>query len=199
MKAIILFLCSFYMPKLQENTLYIFCRGTATKSGFVAKQYNIIDTQITHTGIGYFKNGVARIYHVTDDKHVKNALQVSSMKSFAVPETIHLSIWEIPMERRAFNTTVAMLHRSATRKIIFDRQFSLTNSPDSIYCAEFCAIVLAEAGVFSVPRTIYLKDKLAASFLDRQLFTYFPADFFLQIPGIKKIFTWKKEHEPFPR
>lgn len=193
MKQIIFWMCSIYgvLPLVNENTLYIFCRGTATKAGMIAKRYNIRDSFITHTGIGYFENNKAYLFHVTDDRSVQNALQISSLQSFsAVKDLIHFSIWKITTEKTAFNRVKASLQQFSTRKIFFDTQFSLANKPDSLYCAEFCANVLNEAGIKCSPTSLRLTDEFAIRFLSRKFLLYFPADFFLQLDGIEKIYSF---------
>ena len=65
--------------KFKKHTIYLFSRGTKTKSGLIADKFNISDKNITHVGIGFIKNDSLKIYNVidcdTDIKLLKDQLK----------------------------------------------------------------------------------------------------------------------------
>lgn len=87
---------------LNKNYLYIVCRGTNSKSPLIALKFNLIDSNITHVGIGFFKENTFNIYNVTDNnKNEESALVRDSYQSFKNSSDLYyLSIWQYKINKK---------------------------------------------------------------------------------------------------
>lgn len=178
--------------QLKENKIYIFCRGTKAKLSLIAHQFNLIDTNITHTGIGFVENERVSIYNVTDNSnHLKSALVLDSIESYiSSPEVFFLSIWEFNNTIKEFHNLKFSLGEYQNRKVVFDSFFNI-NHDDTLYCSEFCALILNEIGTDKYlfrPTAISLNNPLYQSYLERKTLVYFPVDFFESNKKFKLIF-----------
>ena len=178
----------------ETNKIYLVCRGTTSKSSLIAHQFNIADTNITHVGIGFNKNGKLNIYNVTDISHGRSALVLDSLESFiASPDVYYLSIWEFNSNPLEILRLKKICSDYYLRKIWFDAGFKI-NDDDSLYCSEFCAIVLKKLqnGLLNFkPRTIVLKNLLYEQILERKQMIYYPVDFFQQGNIFRKVFSYR--------
>lgn len=180
---------------LEENTVYIVARGTRSKSSLVAHQFNLTDTNITHVGLGLYKNGELLLYHVSD-KTYGSALAMDSLETFISPEDVYfLEAWKVNTTKNEFERIRSACIYYSTRMIYFDAQFKLGDN-DSLYCSEFCAAVLryANRDKFDfIPRRLILNNPVYESVLDRKMLVYFPVDFFQNSKYVSKIFEWRRE------
>ena len=67
---------------LEENNIYIFCRGTKSKSKVIAGKFNKRDTNVTHVAIGFMDKSSLLIYNVSDNYISNSALRIDSLESF---------------------------------------------------------------------------------------------------------------------
>ena len=87
-----------------ENTIYLFCRGTRTKSYLIAHNFNKADTNITHVGIGFLENGKLLLYNDTDNNR-GSALQIDSLASFiSSSDVYYLEVWKMRTRPKDFNS-----------------------------------------------------------------------------------------------
>jgi len=180
---------------LKENTIYMFCRGTASKSSLIAHTFNLIDTNITHIGIGFSDGKNVRIYNVSDNAGtLKSALTVDSLESYIkLPDIFYFSVWECNNSAEEFNRLKTSLSEYASRQIVFDPFFRI-NADDTLYCSEFCATVLASVNRRSYlfePSVSVLDNAVFESYLGRKKLIYFPVDFFETSGNFRKIFSYK--------
>ena len=178
---------------LRENTIYIFCRGTSTKAGMIAHQFNIADTNITHVGIGYYHNGSCNIYHVADNAAPgKTALTIDTLESFIIPgEAYFFSVWEADNTATQFNAFKKSLKGMEKRKVIFDAFFNISKD-DTLYCSEFCALVfegLKQQKYSFRPRQLVLNNRLYETYLQRKVLVYYPVDFFESNKHFQRIYA----------
>ena len=183
---------------VSANSIYLFCRGTTTKSGFIARDFNLKDTNITHVGLGHAENGSFRIYNVTDTRGFDNALLIDSVASFIAEEDVYyFSIWECKSTKRDIGALNKILKRFLERKIIFDISFQL-NKDDTLYCSEFCATLLNETN----PRQYHfepvkrkLNDRLFTAILKREELIYYPVDFFRTNKNFRKLCEFRLQSD----
>ncbi|HMI79925.1 MAG TPA: hypothetical protein VK484_14095 [Ferruginibacter sp.] len=181
--------------ELKENTIYIFCRGTASKSSLIAHTFNLMDTNITHIGIGFADGKNVRIYNVSDNAGtLKSALTIDSLESYIkAPDIFYFSVWECNNSAEEFNRLKTSLSEYASRQIVFD-PFFMINTGDTLYCSEFCATVLANVNprsYFFEPSVSILDNTMFESYLGRKKLIYFPVDFFETSSNFRKIFSYK--------
>ncbi|WP_264521707.1 hypothetical protein [Flavobacterium sp. N1994] len=175
--------------KLEKNTIYIFSRGTKTKSGIIAEKFNIHDKKITHVGIGFLEHNVLKIYHVVDIDTMQTALVVSDLKSFINESVYYLSVWKCDNPVVDFKNLKKICKYYTSKKIYFDYSFSL-NDNTTLYCSEFCERVLKETNSVTFnfkPRVLKL-ERFYQTVLERAELVYYPVDFFEDHPSFTKIF-----------
>jgi hypothetical protein len=165
-----------------SDSLYIICRGTKSKAGVIAKQFNIIDSVVTHVGIGYIDEGVLKIVNVTNEPTTtSSALIFDSYLSYtSSSDVFFVGIWRAELNSMEYLKMKRIIDSISNKKIIFDYSFLLTNN-DTLYCSEFCANILmyVNKNKFYFPPTILdIKDPLLRVFLKRDRLIYFPVDFF---------------------
>lgn len=175
-----------------SSNFYIVCRGTQRKAGLIAKKFNYSDTNITHIGIGYLKNSNFEIYNVVDGKTNSNsALIIDSINSFIRgKDTYYFSIWKCNNSVQDLVTLKLIINSFLNKQIYFDFSFEILNN-DTLYCSEFCALVLAQIDQQMYkfhPRILTLNNDLYELILKRRIITYYPIDFFQKNVLFQKIF-----------
>ncbi|MDN3677425.1 YiiX/YebB-like N1pC/P60 family cysteine hydrolase [Flavobacterium paronense] len=165
--------------KLEKNTIYIFSRGTQTKSGIIAEKFNSHDRKITHVGIGFWEHNDIRIYHVVDIDSSQTALVITDLKSFINESVYYLSIWKCDNNTIDFKNLKKICKRYSSKKIYFDFSFNL-NDGNTLYCSEFCATVLNETNsdIFNFKPKVMQLDTFYKTVLERDELLYYPVDFF---------------------
>lgn len=183
--------------KLESNRVYIFCRGTKSKSGLIAEKFNIADRNTTHIGLGFIKNNKLLIYHVTDTYSYENALRIDSIDSFINSADVYfISIWQCNINLNKSNKIKSTCAEYNNRKIFFDVSFTISDN-DTLYCSEFCATVFKKSKIKKLdfpPVTIKLNNSLYESILNRKNLYYFPVDFFQTNKFFTKVFEYKFSH-----
>ncbi len=177
---------------LKENKIYVFCRGTTAKSGLIAHEFNLADTNITHVGLGFYSDKKISIYNVTDNgSSLKNALMVDSLGSFISSNDVYfLSVWECDNTLTEFEKFKTGLLENEKRKIVFDAFFNINND-DTLYCSEFCVSILNAVNnkrYHFKPRELLLNNRLYEDYLQRKIFRYYPVDFFETNKNIHRLF-----------
>ena len=179
--------------RLEENSIYFFCRGTTRKSALIAHKFNKTDTNITHVGIGFLENRSLLIYNVTDNGNNRSALLVDSLTSFILsPDVYYLGIWKMRTGLKEYENIVNTCKEYEKRKIYFDASFLISND-DTLYCSEFCALVLEKGNkkFRFKPRSLKLNNPLYESLLDRKELIYYPVDFFEADKHFTKVFGYR--------
>lgn len=175
--------------KFEKNTIYIFSRGTKTKSGIIAEKFNNKDKKITHVGIGFLENKELKIYNVVDVDTVQTALIINNLKEFLNDTVYYLSIWKCNTNYIDFLNLKKICKTYITQKIYFDFSFNLNNG-NRMYCSEFCSTVLKETNPvkFNFRPEVMKLDSFYKTVLERDELVYFPVDFFEDNSNFKKIF-----------
>jgi hypothetical protein len=183
--------------RFSEGSIYMFCRGTLSKAGMIAREFNQFDTNTTHVGVGFYTGNKLLIYHVSDVRRGGRSLLVDSLESFTGVEDIrYLSIWACRNSPAELEKLKQVCASYGSRKIWFDPYFNLRND-DTLYCSEFCVAVLQQVNrdKFSFPtRTIPISNSFYQSYLRRDQLTYYPVDFFQQNPYFRKVMEKRYKH-----
>ena len=180
---------------LSDKSVYIFCRGTKSKAGIVAREFNVTDTVITHTGLGFVKGDKIFIYNVSDNKNTfESALIIDSLESFIGSDDVHyLGVWKCDINYKELLIAEKICTNYHNRKITFDRMFEISND-DTLYCSEFYELTLKQVNpvkFYFKPVAIEIKDPLMGAVLKRKNLVYFPVDFFLGNKYCHRIFSYK--------
>lgn len=176
--------------RLNNFSIYLICRGTKAKSGFIAEKFNLQDKNITHIGIGYIENNSLKIFNVSDvKKENESALIIDSLNSFVTKDTYYLSIWEYKNSYNDLKELKRICTKYKTAKIKFDFSFNIEDD-EKMYCSEFCSKVLMEINrskfKFS-PNTVKL-EPFYSTLLKKSTLTYYPVDFFETNENFSKIY-----------
>lgn len=175
--------------KLNEDNLYLVCRGTTNKQNLIAEKFNITNKQITHIGIGFLNNNELIIYNVSIDKKINNSsLIIETFEDFInLSDIFHLEIWEINSNQSDVVKLKSTINKYIEKKVGFDYSFNLDDNKN-LYCSEFVAKILNGLNDFQYNPCKKESNKLLKSIIKSDIFEYFPVDFFLQNPNITKIF-----------
>lgn len=175
--------------KLNEDNLYLVCRGTTKKQNLIAEKFNITNKQITHIGIGFLNNNELIIYNVSIDKKINNSsLIIETFEDFInLSDIFHLEIWEINSNQSDVVKLKSTINKYIEKKVGFDYSFNLDDNKN-LYCSEFVAKILNGLNDFQYNPCKKESNKLLKSIIKSDIFEYFPVDFFLQNPNITKIF-----------
>jgi len=176
--------------KFEENIVYVFGRGTKTKSGLIAKKFNSSNRYITHVGIGFVENNKLRIYNVIDCDTNKTALVIDDLKSFVCDKAYYLGVWKCKNNKQEFLKLKKICHEYSNHKVYFDYSFKLNEKNNVLYCSEFCSRVLKTISLVKFnfhPKKMKLESFYKAV-LRRNELLYYPVDFFQENKNFLKIF-----------
>jgi len=177
-------------PKFRNNAFYVVCRGSEQKLAMIADGFNLKDKNITHIGIGIVKNGMLRVYNVTNTTDADSALICQNLQEFGMLPDIHyLSIWEYRCSRTKRLNMRKIIETMAAERITFDMDFNVEDD-DRLYCSEFCAKVLLrlDPDGFQFPLTRRSLNNFYQTVLNREHLDYYPVDFFQSHTGFRKIY-----------
>ncbi len=173
--------------------LYMIARGTKSKQGIISKNFNSADTNITHIGLAYYELPARKlkIYNISTEKKLKNALVVESIEDFVSPKDLfYVGIWECSLKKSQFLKAKKVLAGYERRFITFDYDFDLHNADSSLYCSEFCWNILSAVSQshFSYkPQTKLVTNSFFKNVIGRDTLTYVPVDFFMSFSRFKKL------------
>lgn len=175
--------------KLNEDNIYLICRGTKNKQNLIAKNFNITNKEITHIGIGIYENESLKIFNVSVDKKINNkSLIVETFKDFInIIDIFHIEVWAINESNENKIKLKSILNKYMEKNIAFDYSFNL-NDNENYYCSEFVAKILNELNSFQYNTNKKEVNRILKKITKADEFEYFPVDFFLQNPNIIQIY-----------
>ncbi len=180
-----------------KSSLYLILRGSETKLGGFAKQYNKTDAHATHVAMGIFKDSL-RIYHVNTEPQNGQHVLTESLDSFLDSEDDkynYLAIWELEnfstSELAEMETEISKLIQ---QNIQFDYKFD-NQSNDQLYCSEFLYKLMNKTtnNRYLLSMTKMKVPSEHVFYLKKDTLIYYPSDFFLDYPSIKPVYKWLDE------
>lgn len=185
---------------LVSNQLYIVSRGTRSKSSLIAEKFNLVDTNITHVGLGIKTPEGFFVSHI-EDKKSDNAFSKQKLDEYlSSSDVYYCSIYQFKQSNKERKKSMHLLQLLEIKKIHFDDDFLLTNGHHKLYCSEYAAIIL-NAGL--TPKNRFqpvkkqLNNELYESILGRKSLIYFPVDFFIQHKSAQHVSSAKFLEEVF--
>lgn len=183
---------------LDQHKAYIIYRGTDTKQGFYAKDFNVKDTLATHVGLLFRQREEWVTYHVYDTKNPDTDLKIESLNDFLDVDDGHvyyLSILEIRgIYAEKLEKLISILDQYKNFKIQFDRSF-MSDEPTKLYCSEFVVEVLS--GVDSLQYRVqqHKKELLGVYklYFQQDSLEYYPVDAFRNNPNFREVGEWYLE------
>ncbi|HUH35970.1 MAG TPA: hypothetical protein VL022_09080 [Moheibacter sp.] len=180
----------------KEKVIYLVVRGTDSKSGWIAKEYNQIDKNATHIAIGFLINEKLKLFHISDELSIRNDnLFFESLDDFILRDDLkYLSIWELKeIDNDHFNNIIKSLMNSLRERQYFDKQIEFNN--DVYYCSEYINDILSKNNINIFDDNIILLKGIPKIFLGRDTLNYYPVDGFMQSNKVIKIFEWNSDIE----
>jgi len=172
---LILFFIQVHSQVIIQDSIYIVTRGTNEKRELIADNFNLYNKNITHVGIGIWKNNNLLIYNLmpTEDK---NNLIIDNLLTFFNRDNIYYkAIYSCAINSSNMNLLINKLTNLKSINLKYDYEFSIHN--DNFYCSEFVAYLLNNLEDFDFKTTI-----------SDSCFEYYPADFFLSDPRFKLVY-----------
>ncbi|MEZ4793801.1 MAG: hypothetical protein R2783_10150 [Gelidibacter sp.] len=183
---------------MNRNYLYIAYRGTKTKQGFFARDFNINDTLSSHVGLLLYCNNDWYVYNVNDFKDGLSDFRKQKIEEFYDLEEeriLSASFWKIEgIDSLNRNKILKKLEKYEKMTIQFDRYFTLDN-PKKIYCSQFVCNILEQTDSVKFrfdTRRRKLKG-IYKSYFRKDTLEYYPVDIFQTNAHIKKIKEWTFE------
>ncbi|MCF6350256.1 MAG: hypothetical protein L3J23_04385 [Flavobacteriaceae bacterium] len=182
--------------QLNEDQVYLVFRGTKSKEGFFAKDFNIRDTLSSHIGILINDKTKWEIYHIIDFKDKNRSdFRKQSLKDFfdSKKEDInYVSFWEIDnIDSNEFQQIKKELNYYLAKFIKFDKLFTLEDST-KMYCSEFIFKVLHKVDSINFNFQTHKKklNGVYATYFRKDTLEYYPVDVFQNNKNIRKIKEW---------
>jgi hypothetical protein len=186
----------FKKDTLFKDSLYLVFRGTDTKAGFYAKDFNIKDSLSSHVGIAIYED-CWEIYNVLDFKDDFSDLRNQKFEEFfdfKKEKITYGSVWliqdidAIDIKRLKENLLVYK-----NKKISFDKIFSLQDST-KLYCSEFICNLLENTNPSKFSFKLYNRKFKSKSiygiYFQKENLSYYPVDIFQYHKNFKKIKEW---------
>ncbi|MES2778120.1 MAG: hypothetical protein V4722_28350 [Bacteroidota bacterium] len=179
------------LVKAHKDDVFILCRGTRLKTSIISRQFNLSDSAINHVAVGFVENDQLLIFNVSDLTIGNSAITKETLKTFVQSSDVYcLSIWRLKTNRQSLEYFKKSCYDLFAKKIVFDAQFNLRDD-DTLYCSEFSArmlnTILNEKDAF-IPQKKVLNKAFYIAYLQRQLLTYYPVDFFLSNKNVQLLY-----------
>lgn len=182
-----------HLPSPSADRWFLVVRGTDSKAGVIARDFNRCDPEATHVGIAFCRLGKWRVYHVSNEGGKnRTALYDVPLQAFAdEPGNRYLALWEFRGAIPGKADVLRAISQISTQKISFDIDFNPIDD-QNLYCSEFCVKVLHAAGILPVfPLMSASISGLRATVLGRTRLDYWPVDFFERDRRFVKVFEWR--------
>lgn len=204
--AIILFLAAIFISKenslintikefeFEENVIYLVVRGTDSKAGWIAKEYNQTNKDATHIAIGVWEENEFRVFHVSDELSGRgdNLFDENIFDFVSRDDLLYMSIWKINhINSHTVNGIKVSLKNSIQKTQNFDKEILIGNN--SFYCSEYVNEILERNEVSFFKKEKIKLQGIPKSFLGRDTLEYYPVDGFMKNDRVQKIFEWRKE------
>jgi len=180
--------------KLKQDDIYIVFRGTDTKQGFFARDFNIKDTLSSHVGLLLFDKNNWFVYNVSDFKDNLSDFRKQSIEDFFDLEEEKISsasLWKIELDSSPTKHLSEILKEYESLNIKFDKYFTLKDS-SKLYCSQFMKEVLFQ--IDSVKFNIKTRKRelkgIYKTYFQKDTLEYYPVDVFQLNKNIKKIKEW---------
>ncbi|HNQ26383.1 MAG TPA: hypothetical protein PKL92_00495 [Aquaticitalea sp.] len=180
--------------QLEETNAYIAYRGTETKQGFFARDFNLKDTLSSHVGILLYDEDNWLVFNVSDFKDGGSDFRKQNIRDFyglAEEKINSASLWRIDLDSTEVMKLKMLIHTYESRFINFDRYFTLNDST-KLYCSQFVKDVLVQtdSSNFHFEPVKRALGGIYKSYFRKDTLEYYPVDLFQSNDRIKKIGEW---------
>jgi len=178
---------------LDSSKIYLAYRGTDTKEGIIAKNFNISNEKISHIGIGVHIANEWKVFHVVSNNTNDSDLTIESFESFSTVKNgkVHyMGIYELKhINDHDQHVLLKLLQDMTKKRIKFDNSFSIKNEENSLYCSEFVVNMLSKMNNSKFHFNTYTIElnSFQAAYLKKKKLSYYPADIFLKENMLKLV------------
>lgn len=186
---------------LNKNRVFLVYRATDSKNGFIAKEYNITSSNLTHIGLGYFESNEFKIINIDNIRQVgrDNDILISSLEEYinlADCNVLDVEIWEYYKDMKSEQITElikiadSLYNKSSIR---FDDKIDYKES-DKMYCSELVSNLLNRI-IMNEYEVKTFKKKLPPIHqyvLKKDTLEYISVDYFTTLSTFKKVYSLKK-------
>lgn len=187
---------------LNKNRIFLVFRETNSKNGFLAKEYNMTSSSVTHIGLGFFDDNKFKIINIDNinQKDRENDILISSLDDFfnlKNYEVISGEIWEYHKDlkseqiKRIARDIDSLYTKSNIR---FDTKIDY-NESEKMYCSELVSKLL-DNFLEDDYKVELQKKKLAPVhrfYLRKDTIEYIPVDYFCTLTTFKKVYSFRNK------
>lgn len=175
-----------YINTLDTLSVYLAFKGTNTKPGNIAKNYNIKNKYVSHVGLLYHEN-YWKIINVTNVKKNNNNLYLDSINQF-YNEKLNIkyaAIYQIKPIKKA--EILDKIHSKLKKTINFDLKFDKDN--EDYYCSEFVIDLINNVKNIKLStRKKEITNLQHKFYLEKDSLEYYPVDIFFYDKNFIKIY-----------
>lgn len=181
--------------ELAKEKTYLVFRGTNTKQGDIARDFNLSDRKSSHVGLAVFDSEEWRITHIVNTDNPTSDLKSDTFASFlhqGTEKVFYTSIWEIDNlnqnEQKNLRLSLKKYHK---KQFKFDRWF-MVKDDHQLYCSELIQKILTEINPDKFKFELHKKKlkSFYATFLRRDTLSYYPVDIFQKHKYFKLVKEW---------
>jgi len=176
---------------IDKNDVVLIGRGTIGKQN-ILKKLNIENNYLTHIGIGFLENDNLIVYHVSVDKVVEGSSLIKENYDTFISEDglFYVAIWSVNLNFIEKNKIIEIIKKIEKEKVVFDKNYSLYNEPNELYCSEFVVKVFNKIrnDYFLPTSTSEINDVLIKSMIEDK--EYYPVDFFINDKSFEIIYEF---------
>lgn len=183
--------------QFEDNSMYFILRGSDTKLGGFARQYNKTNEFATHVALGIYRDSL-QIFHANTEAQNGQHILSENLNDFITREKdqyTYLAYWKIDtISSEEIDAVLAEIAKLQTEEIKFDYKFNF-ESDDKLYCSEFIYKVINKATQqkFEISMTTMAVPEEHHFYLKKDSLVFYPSDFFLDYDGISFMSEWKLE------
>ncbi|WP_438988812.1 hypothetical protein [Polaribacter sp.] len=180
---------------LVKDSIYLVFRGTKTKQGFFARDFNIIDSLSSHIGIALYYKKRWRVFHISDYNDNFSDIRSHPTNVFfnIKKEKInYISLWGV---KKLSATDVSRVKEDIigyeSKKVKFDKMFALDNK-NKLYCSEFVNNVFTslDSVKYKIPLTKRKLSGIYKQYFQKDTLIYYSVDSFHSNLQFYKIKEW---------
>ncbi|WP_296381044.1 hypothetical protein [Winogradskyella sp.] len=183
---------------LNKEKAYLIFRGTNTKEGFFAREFNIKDTLSSHVGFTLFDSSRWNVFHVLENKNSTTDYNVEILDGFLNKEknkVFYYSLWEIEsLKLEEIDSLRKIIKRYKSKKITFDKNFSHKDST-KLDCSEFICEALNKINSDKFNFEFHKRELkgIYKTYFKKDTLEYYPVDMFQSNANFKFFFEWNNQ------